>query len=68
MCMILSKHSWNIENKHFKVFEKEYENQLNDYRDEKIEEEEKYINEKLSNLRLHKIIKTNRINSFIMGV
>ena len=44
-------------NKHFKIFEKEYEHQFNDYRDEDIEEKEKNINEKLSNLRLHKIIK-----------
>ena len=45
------------ENKHFENFEKEYEDQFNDYRDEDIEEKEKYINEKLSNLRLHRIIK-----------
>ena len=44
-------------NKHFKIFEKEYESQFNDYRHENVEEKEKYINEKLSNLRLHKIIK-----------
>ena len=44
-------------NKHFKIFEKEYEDQFTDYRDEDIEEKEKYINEKLSNLRLHRIIK-----------
>ena len=44
-------------NKHFKIFEKEYEDQLNDYRKENVEDKEKYINEKLSNLRLHKIIK-----------
>ena len=44
-------------NKHFKVFEKEYEDQFNDYRDENVEDKEKYINEKISNLRLHKIIK-----------
>ena len=44
-------------NKHFKIFEKEYEDQFNDYRDEDIEEKEKYTNEKLSNLRLHKRIK-----------
>ena len=44
-------------NKHFKIFEKEYENQFNDYRHENIEEKERYINENLSNLRLHKIIK-----------
>ena len=44
-------------NKHFKIFEKEYEDQFDDYRDENVEEKEKYINEKLSNLRLHKMIK-----------
>ena len=44
-------------NKHFKIFEKEYEDQFDDYRDENVEEKEKFINEKLSNPRLHKIIK-----------
>ena len=54
-------------NKHFKIFEKEYEDQFDDYRDEDVEEEEKYINEKLSNLRIYKLIKTNTNDSFIMG-
>ena len=49
-------------NKQFKVFEKEYEDQFNDYRDENVEDKEKYINEKLSKLTLHKII--NRTNWF----
>ena len=44
-------------NKHLKTFEKEYEGQIEDYRLENVEEKEKYINEKLSELRLHKIIK-----------
>ena len=44
-------------NKHFKIFEREYEDQFDDYRDENVEEKENYINEKLSNLRLSKIIK-----------
>ena len=44
-------------NKLFKIFEKEYENQFNDYRHENVEEKEKYINERLSNLRLHEILK-----------
>ena len=43
-------------NKYFKIFEKENESQFNDYGDENVEEKEKYINEKLSNLRLHKLI------------
>ena len=46
-----------FKNKYFKIFEKEYENQFDDYRNEDVEEKEKYINEKLSNLRLHKIVK-----------
>ena len=33
-------------NKHFKIFEKENEDQYNDYRDEDVEEKEKYINKK----------------------
>ena len=44
-------------NKHFKVFEKENEDQFDDYRLENVEEKEKYINEKLSEFRRHKIIK-----------
>ena len=42
--------------KHYEKFEKEYENQFNDYRDENEEDKEKYINEKLGDLRLHKLI------------
>ena len=37
----------------FKIFEKEYENQFSDYRNENIEQKEKYINEKLSDLPIH---------------
>ena len=48
-------------NKHFEIFEKEYENHFNDYRDEDIEDKEKYINEKLSQLRIHQLKKTNEI-------
>ena len=44
-------------NKHFKIFEKEYEVQFNDYRDENVEDKEKNIYKKLSNLRLHKVVK-----------
>ena len=52
-------------NKHFKIFEKEYEDQFDDYRDEDIEEKERYINEKLSNLRVHKIIKRIELIHFL---
>ena len=43
--------------KHCEIFEKEYENQFDDYRDEDVEGKEKYINKKLGDLRLHKLIK-----------
>ena len=43
-------------NKLFKFFEKEYEDQFDDYRLENEDEKQKYINEKLGNLRLQKII------------
>ena len=43
--------------KHYEIFEKEYESQFNDYRLENEEDEEKYINKKLGDLRLHKLIK-----------
>ena len=48
-------------NEHFKIFEKEYENQFSDYRNENIEEKEKYINEKLSDLPIHYLIKQVKI-------
>ena len=44
-------------NEHFKIFEKEYEDQFDDYRKEKKDEKEKYINEKLSQLPIHQLIK-----------
>ena len=37
-------------NEHCKIFEKGYEDQFDDYRDANVEDEESYINEKLSNL------------------
>ena len=44
-------------NEHFKIFEKEYEDQFDDYRKEKEEEKEKFINEKLSQLPIHHLLK-----------
>ena len=44
-------------NKFYDIYEKEYENQFIDYRDENEEDKEKYINEKLGNLRIHKLLK-----------
>ena len=43
--------------KHHEIFEKEYENQFNDYRDEDVEDKEKFNNKKIGDLRLHKLIK-----------
>ena len=54
----------NYKNKHFKIYEKEYENQFNDYRDEDEEGKEKYINEKLSKLPIHQIIKQKKLKNF----
>ena len=46
----------NFKNEHYKIFEKGYESNFSDYRDEKIEEKENYINEKLSELPNHQLI------------
>ena len=43
--------------KYYDIFKKEYEDQFDDYRLENEEDKEKYINEKLGNLRLHKLLK-----------
>ena len=43
--------------KHYEIFEKEYESQFNDYRDENEEDKENYIDKKLGDLRLHKLLK-----------
>ena len=43
--------------KYFDIYEKEYESQFNDYRLENEDDKEKYINEKLGNLRIHKLLK-----------
>ena len=51
--------------KHFEIFEKEYEDQFIDYRKENIEEKEKFINEKLSNLPIHLLIKQLKRNELI---
>ena len=43
--------------KFYDIYKKEYEDQFNDYRNEDVDEKEKYINEKLGNLRIHKLLK-----------
>ena len=54
-------------NKHFKIFEKEYESKFNDYRDEDIEEKEKYINGKLGKLSIHQLLKQIKLDEFFWG-
>ena len=44
-------------NKYFKNYEKEYESKINEYKDEDVEEKENYINENLSKLLVHQLIK-----------
>ena len=55
----------DYKNKHFKIFEKEYEDQFDAYRDENIEEKEKYINEKLSQLPIHQLIKQIKLEEIL---
>ena len=43
--------------KYYDIYKKEYENQFNDYREEDEDYKMKYINEKLGNLRIHKLLK-----------
>ena len=52
-------------NKHFKIFEREYESQFNDYRDEDIEEKEKYINEKLGQIPIHRLITQIKLDELL---
>ena len=51
--------------KQYEIVEKEYEDQFNDYRDEEEEGKQKYINEKLSNLRLHKLIEKRELTHLL---
>ena len=46
----------NYKNEHFKIFEKEYEDQFDDYRKENVDEKETYINEKLSQPPIHQLL------------
>ena len=52
-------------NKYLKFYEKQYESKFNDHRDEDVEEKEKYINEKLSQLRIHQLIKQVNIDELL---
>ena len=55
----------NYKNEDFRVFEKEYEDQFDDYRKENVDEKEKYINEKLTQLRIHQLLKQLQLNDLL---
>ena len=57
----------NYKNKHFKIFENDYENHFNDYRGEDVEEKEKHIIEKLSQLPFHQLIKQSKLDELLWG-
>ena len=61
------KYIWikKIHIKHLKFFEKEYENQFDDHRNENEEKKEKFINEKLSNLTIHQLLKQLILNDLL---
>ena len=55
----------NSKNKYFKIYEKEYEYQFNDYRNEDVEEKEKYINEKVSQLPIRQLKKQTKLDELL---
>ena len=55
----------NYRNKHFKIYEKENEKQFNDYRDEDVEEKEKFVDEKSSKFPIHQLKKQRKLDELI---
>ena len=55
----------NYKNKQFKNFEKESESQFTENREEDVEEREKYIKEKLCQLRIQKLLKQITLNELL---
>ena len=55
----------NYRNDHFKIFEKEYESTFHEYRYEDLEEKENYINNKLGELPIHKLLQQLRLDSLL---
>ena len=53
--------------KHYEIFKKEYENQFSDYRHENADDREKYINKKLGDLTIHKLIRKIELNHLLWG-
>ena len=52
-------------NKHFKIIEKEYENQFNFYRKDNVDEKEKHIIEKLGQLPVHQLTKQIKLDELL---
>ena len=52
-------------NKKLKIYEKEYEIQFNDNKDEDIEEKGNYIKEYLSKLLIHQLIKQIKLDKLL---
>ena len=55
----------NYKNEQYKVFEKEYEDQFDEYRKENVDEKENHINEKLTQLRIHQLLKQLQLNDLL---
>ena len=51
--------------KPYDIVEKEYENQFNAYKNEDVKEKEKFINENLSKLPIHQLIKRIKLDELI---
>ena len=54
----------NYKNKNLEIIQKEYESNVNDYRDINEEEMEKYINEKLSQIPNHDLLKRIKLDDY----
>ena len=52
-------------NKHLEIFKREYESKFNDYRDEDKKEKENFINEKLSKLPKHQLLKEIKLEEML---
>ena len=55
----------NFKNEHLKPIEKEYESQFDDYTDENEEEKGNFLNEKLSQLPIHQLLKQLSLNDLL---
>ena len=55
-------------NEHLKKFEKDFEKQFNDYRDEDLEGKEKINNEKLRKFPIHQLLKQIKIDELLWDI